>query len=132
MNPGGVLASMCFPTFPGFSGRFFPEADDKDLALVMLRAYNDWHIDERCRAYPGRFIPLALVPSGTSTPSPPRCTGWRPRAAGPSPCPRTAPRRACPAITATTGTPSSGPCCDNGVVMCLHIGRASPPSRDRS
>ena len=26
----------------------------------MLRAYNDWHIDEWCGAYPGRFIPLAL------------------------------------------------------------------------
>ena len=26
----------------------------------MIRAYNDWHIDEWCGAYPGRFIPLAL------------------------------------------------------------------------
>ena len=25
----------------------------------MLQAYNDWHIDEWCAAYPGRFIPLA-------------------------------------------------------------------------
>ncbi|MGW2046606.1 hypothetical protein ACWCPF_15675 [Streptomyces sp. NPDC001858] len=23
-------------------------------------AYNDWHIDEWCGAYPGRFIPMAL------------------------------------------------------------------------
>ena len=28
----------------------------------MLQAYNDWHIDEWCAAYPGRFIPLALAP----------------------------------------------------------------------
>jgi predicted TIM-barrel fold metal-dependent hydrolase len=26
----------------------------------VLRAYNDWHIDEWCGAYPGRFIPMAL------------------------------------------------------------------------
>ena len=26
----------------------------------MLQAYNDWHIDEWCGTYPGRFIPLAL------------------------------------------------------------------------
>ena len=26
----------------------------------MLQAYNDWHIDEWCGAYPGRFIPMAL------------------------------------------------------------------------
>ena len=60
MNRNGVLASMCFPTFAGFSARTFQEAKDKDLALVMLRAYNDWHIEDWCGSYPGRFIPLAL------------------------------------------------------------------------
>ena len=28
----------------------------------MLQAYNDWAIDEWCGAYPGRFIPLGIVP----------------------------------------------------------------------
>ncbi len=60
MNAGGVLASMCFPSFPGFSGRLFAACEDKDLALAVLQAYNDWHIDEWCGAYPGRFIPMAL------------------------------------------------------------------------
>ncbi len=62
MNGGGVLASMCFPSFPGFSARLFATADDKDLALAVLRAYNDWHIDEWCGSHPGRFIPMGLVP----------------------------------------------------------------------
>jgi predicted TIM-barrel fold metal-dependent hydrolase len=60
MNAGGVLASMNFPSFPGFSGRLFAACEDKDLALAVLQAYNDWHIDEWCGAYPGRFIPMAL------------------------------------------------------------------------
>jgi predicted TIM-barrel fold metal-dependent hydrolase len=60
MSAGGVLGSMCFPSFPGFSGRLFAVADDKDLALAVLRAYNDWHIDEWCGSYPGRFIPMTL------------------------------------------------------------------------
>ena len=60
MNAGGVLGSMCFPSFPGFAGRLFATADDKDLALAVTRAYNDWHIDEWCGSYPGRFIPMAL------------------------------------------------------------------------
>jgi predicted TIM-barrel fold metal-dependent hydrolase len=51
---------MCFPSFPGFSARLFAAADDKDLALATIRAYNDWHIDEWCGKYPGRFIPMAL------------------------------------------------------------------------
>jgi predicted TIM-barrel fold metal-dependent hydrolase len=60
MNAGGILASMCFPSFPGFSGRLFAAADDKDLALAVLQAYNDWHIEEWAGAHPGRFIPMAL------------------------------------------------------------------------
>jgi predicted TIM-barrel fold metal-dependent hydrolase len=60
MNAGGVLGSMCFPSFPGFSGRLFAVADDKDLALAVLQAYNDWHVDEWCGSHPGRFIPMGL------------------------------------------------------------------------
>lgn len=60
MDAGGVLGSMCFPSFPGFSGRLFAACEDKDLALSVLRAYNDWHIDQWCGSYPGRFIPMAL------------------------------------------------------------------------
>jgi predicted TIM-barrel fold metal-dependent hydrolase len=51
---------MNFPSFPGFSGRLFAAAQDKELALAVLRAYNDWHIDEWAAAYPGRIIPMAL------------------------------------------------------------------------
>jgi predicted TIM-barrel fold metal-dependent hydrolase len=60
MDAGGVLGSMCFPSFPGFSGRLFAASADKDLALAVLRAYNDWHVDVWCAAYPGRFIPMGL------------------------------------------------------------------------
>ncbi|MEV6166566.1 amidohydrolase family protein [Streptomyces sp. NPDC052052] len=62
MNRNGVLASMCFPSFAGFSARYFQEVPDKDISLIMLKAYNDWHIDEWAASYPGRFIPIALAP----------------------------------------------------------------------
>jgi predicted TIM-barrel fold metal-dependent hydrolase len=62
MNANGVLASMNFPTMAGFNARTFGEGIDKDISLVMLQAYNDWHIDEWCQAYPGRFIPQGIVP----------------------------------------------------------------------
>jgi predicted TIM-barrel fold metal-dependent hydrolase len=51
---------MCFPSFPGFSARLFAACQDKELALAVLRAYNDWHVDEWCGAAPGRFIPMGL------------------------------------------------------------------------
>jgi len=60
MDAGGVLGSMCFPSFPGFSGRLFAATPDKDLALAVLRAYNDWHVDAWCGSHPGRFIPMGL------------------------------------------------------------------------
>jgi len=63
MNVNGVLASMCFPSFPGLCGTLFFRQTDKPLAHVMLRAYNDWHIDEWCGSQPGRFIPCALLPT---------------------------------------------------------------------
>ncbi len=62
MNANGVLASMNFPTMAGWNARTFAESHDKEVALVMLQAYNDWVIDEWCAAYPGRFIPLGIVP----------------------------------------------------------------------
>ncbi|MFN8025490.1 MAG: amidohydrolase family protein [Acidimicrobiia bacterium] len=60
MSAGGVLASMNFPSFPSFSGRLFLDTPDKDLAEAVVRAYNDWHIDGWCGAYPERFIPMAI------------------------------------------------------------------------
>jgi predicted TIM-barrel fold metal-dependent hydrolase len=62
MSAAGVLGSMNFPSFPGFSGRLFSAIADKDLALAVIRAYNDWHVDEWCGAYPDRFIPCGILP----------------------------------------------------------------------
>src|ERR1700722_15704104 len=62
MNANGVLGSMCFPSFIQFCGQLFARTEDKDLAIDMLRAYNDWHIEDWCGASPGRFTPLGIPP----------------------------------------------------------------------
>jgi len=62
MDRAGMLASLSFPSFPRFCGQIFWEAEDKDLALLCVRAYNDWMIDEWCGAAPGRMIPLTIIP----------------------------------------------------------------------
>ncbi|MBB4944194.1 putative TIM-barrel fold metal-dependent hydrolase [Streptosporangium album] len=69
MNRSGILASMCFPSVPRFCGQLFWEAQDKELALLCVQAYNDFMIDEWCGSAPGRYIPLVIVPL------------WDPRAA---------------------------------------------------
>jgi predicted TIM-barrel fold metal-dependent hydrolase len=62
MDEDGVWAELLFPTFPRFGGTQFLEAEDKDLALALVRAWNDWMLDEWCAEYPERFIPQTLIP----------------------------------------------------------------------
>ncbi|HLY82229.1 MAG TPA: amidohydrolase family protein [Acidimicrobiales bacterium] len=62
MNDAGILASLNFPSFPRFCGQVFWEAKDKELALLCVKAYNDWMIDEWCGTDPSRLIPLAIIP----------------------------------------------------------------------
>ncbi len=59
MSAGGVLATMNFPSFPGFAARLFA-TEDAEFSLALVQAYNDWHIDEWCGSHPGRFIPMAI------------------------------------------------------------------------
>jgi predicted TIM-barrel fold metal-dependent hydrolase len=123
MDRNGILASMCFPSFVGFANNFFNASEDKDLALVMTQAYNDWHIDEWCASSPGRFIPLAVPPI------------WDPKAIADE-VHRVA-EKGCKAITMPElphimGHPSYhdmaywkpffDALCDEDMVMCLHIG----------
>lgn len=63
MDVNGIAASLNFASCVGFDGGVFHRAQDKAMALVHLRAYNDWHVDEWCGAYPGRFIPCGLLPT---------------------------------------------------------------------
>jgi predicted TIM-barrel fold metal-dependent hydrolase len=122
MNAGGVLGSMCFPSFPGFSGRLFAACEDKELALAVLQAYNDWHIDEWCGSYPGRFIPMALP------------VLWDPELAAAEV--RRVAAKGCHSVTFTEnpftlGYPSFHAAhwdplwravCDEGVVVSIHLG----------
>ena len=62
MNVAGIFTSVCFPTYAGFCGAWFWDAKDKDNALRVVQAYNDWHVDEWCGPYAGRYIPTAILP----------------------------------------------------------------------
>jgi len=122
MNANGVLASMCFPSFPTFTGMKFAEHEDKGLASVLVQAYNDWHVEDWCGAYPGRFIPLALP------------LMWDPVATAEEV--RRMSRKGCHALSFTESPEKLGfpsfhsehwdplwkACCDEGTVVAVHIG----------
>ncbi len=64
MEANYVEAAVCFPNvLPRFCGQAFYERQDKDLALLCVKAYNDWIIDVWCAgAGKGKLIPLTIVP----------------------------------------------------------------------
>ena len=125
MDANGVLGSMCFSSFPNLCGQLFARSKDKDAALAIVRAYNDWHVDDWCGTYPGRFIPLALPPL------------WDPHAMADEVHRMAA--KGCHAVSfsenpaklrlpsfhADHWDPFWSACCDEGTIVCLHIGSSS-------
>jgi predicted TIM-barrel fold metal-dependent hydrolase len=58
-----VSHSLAFPTFPRFCGQTFYEAQDKDLALACVKAYNDYMVEEWCAPeHGGANVPLIIIP----------------------------------------------------------------------
>ena len=58
MTAGGQLAGLNFPNFTGFSGQVLNQGPDRDVNVVMIKAYNDWHVDEWCGAVSGPLHPV--------------------------------------------------------------------------
>jgi predicted TIM-barrel fold metal-dependent hydrolase len=62
MELDGVHVQMNFPTFPGFAGGTFFQAEDKELGTACVIAWNDFILDEWYGAHPDRFLPMMMVP----------------------------------------------------------------------
>lgn len=63
MDLDGIEASVCFPNaFVRFCGQTFLQAPDRELALLCLRAYNDWLVEEWQGPSGGRLLGMGLVP----------------------------------------------------------------------
>ena len=62
LEAAGVEASLAFPTAVRFCGQVFLEAKDKDVALLGVKAYNDWMVEDWCADVGGRNIPLCIIP----------------------------------------------------------------------
>jgi predicted TIM-barrel fold metal-dependent hydrolase len=127
MDESGLLASLCFPSFPRFCGQVFLQSKDHDLGLACVQAYNNWMIEEWCGSAPGRLIPMIILPL------------WDPALCA-------AEVRRCAAKGALALTFSENPtalglpsiydprqswdplweaCNETGVVVCIHIGSSS-------
>jgi predicted TIM-barrel fold metal-dependent hydrolase len=125
MSAGGQLAGLNFPNWTGFAGQVLQQGPDREVNLVMIRAYNDWHVDEWCGAHPERFIPCGILPLFDAD----ECAKEVHRLAD----------KGCHAVTfsenpAGLGMPSIhtdawdplfAACSDVGTVLCCHVGSSS-------
>jgi predicted TIM-barrel fold metal-dependent hydrolase len=125
MDRGFVLGSMLFPSFPRYCGQVFHEGKDKELSLLCVRAWNDFILEEFDEAFPGRFIPMMILPL------------WDP-AAGALEIERTAARGAksiafsenptklgLPSIHTTYWDPVFRAAEEAGLVVSMHVGSSS-------
>jgi predicted TIM-barrel fold metal-dependent hydrolase len=125
MDANGVAASLCFPSFPQLCGQLFARSSDREAGLAVLRAYNDWHIDEWCGSYPGRFIPLALPPIWD-----PQATAAEVRRVAAKGCHAVSfsenpEKLKLPSLHNAAWDPFWEACSDEGTIVCLHIGSSS-------
>jgi predicted TIM-barrel fold metal-dependent hydrolase len=125
MNANGVLGSMCFPSFPNLCGQLFARSKDKDVGLAVLKAYNDWHVDEWCGSYPGRFIPLHLVPLWDPDEMAAEVHRMAARGAHAVTFSENPEKLKLPSFHSDHWDPFWKACSDEGTLVCLHIGSSS-------
>ncbi len=62
MDLGGVWAMLNFPSMiTGFCGRVFANADDREVGVDAVRAWNDWLYTEWYSPNPERIIPCGIT-----------------------------------------------------------------------
>jgi predicted TIM-barrel fold metal-dependent hydrolase len=125
MSAGGQLAGLNFPNWTGFSGQVLNEGPDNDVNLVMIRAYNDWHVDEWCGAYPGRFIPCGILPLFDSELAAAEVHRLAAKGCHAVTYSENPAALKLPSIHTAYWDPLFAACADEGTVLCLHVGSSS-------
>jgi hypothetical protein len=125
MSAGGTLAGLNFPNWTGFSGQVLNEGPDPVVNEVMIKAYNDWHIDEWCAEYPDRFIPCGMLPlfdvdKAAAEVRRLAAKGCRAVTFSENPA-----ALHMPSIHSGLWDPLFAACSDEGTILCLHVGSSS-------
>ncbi len=125
MDAGGQLAGLNFPNWPGFAAPVLNQGPDPDINEIMIKAYNDWHVDEWCGSYPDRFIPCGVLPLfdvDRAADEVRRLAAKGCHAVSISENPTTL---GLPSIHTGHWDPLFAACCDVGTIPCLHLGSSS-------
>jgi predicted TIM-barrel fold metal-dependent hydrolase len=133
MNAGGQLAGLNFPNFTGFSGQVLNQGPDRTVNEVMIKAYNDWHVDEWCGSHPGRFIPCGILPLFDVEKAAAEVRRLADKGCHAVTFSENPEALDMPSIHSGGWDPLFAACCDVGTVLCCHLGsssRSAPTSAD--
>jgi predicted TIM-barrel fold metal-dependent hydrolase len=127
MDINGVYASMCFPSsLAGFAGqRYQLGVTDRDLARAVVRAANDWHLEDWAGAYPGRMIPLQLPWLVDAVEGADEIRRNAARGFTAVTFPELPERLGLPSLHTGYWDPFMAACEETGTVVCLHVGSSS-------
>ena len=125
MELNHVEASLCFPTFPRFCGQTFLEAKDRELAMLCVRAYNDWMVEEWCDGSAGALIPLCIIPLWDADAAAAEVRRNADRGVHAVCFSEIPPKLGLPSIHGGYWDPFFIACQDTRTVVCMHIGSSS-------
>jgi predicted TIM-barrel fold metal-dependent hydrolase len=126
MNADGIAVSLNFGSMSAMDGSIFHKAPDKTRALAHLRAYNDWHVDEWCGAYPGRFMPLGILPSWDMNGTVEEIRRLARKGCSAVSINENPTKQGLPSIHDSYWEPFWRAIADNDMTICLHIGSGNP------
>lgn len=127
MDLNGVYASLNFPSsLAGFAGqRYQIGVSDPELALAVVRAANDWHLEEWAGTHPGRIIPAQvpwlLDPHHAAA----EIRSNAERGFRATTFPELPERLGLPSLHTGYWDPFIAACEETGTVICLHVGSSS-------
>jgi predicted TIM-barrel fold metal-dependent hydrolase len=122
----GIYASVLFPSLPRFSGTLFLTFDDKELADVCVRAYNDFILDEWCPGGPpGMYVPTIICQLWDPVRAAAEINRCADRGARAISFPENAVPLGMPSYWHSYWNPIWQACQDRDIVLCLHIGTST-------
>jgi predicted TIM-barrel fold metal-dependent hydrolase len=134
MDINGVYASLCFPSgLPGFAGQRLQLDRDPELAMAVVRAWNDWHLEEWAGTHAGRIIPCQIAwlldpEVGAAEIRANAARGFKAVTFTEAP-----EKLGLPSLHTGYWDPLMAACAETGTAVCLHVGSSSStpnPSSD--
>lgn len=127
MDSSGVWGSLSYPALPGFGGRLFASPRDTDLALAVVRAYNDWQVEAWAGPSGGRLHAVGLpilwdVEAAVREVERLAALGVRALCFPENPA-----MLGLPSLHDHSWDPLWAACQDAGVTVMIHMGSALPP-----